>query len=114
MLVGKNHLGSIYVSEKYLKTLIKTTIKGCFGVVGFYSYKTKLSMLNRALNKRTIKIKFNRKNNTVDLYIHILAAYGANISKVMKNIKSMVSDSVFSHTGINVNSVNVFVDSIKE
>ena len=71
-------------------------------------------MLNRALNKRTIKIKFNRKNNTVDLYIHILAAYGANISKVMKNIKSMVSDNIFSHTGINVNSVNVFVDSIKE
>ncbi len=114
MLISKNYLGSIYISKKYIKSLVKTTIKSCFGIAGFYNYNTKLTLLNKILNKKSIRIKFNNKNNTIDLYIHVLAVYGSNISEVVKNIKSMLSSNIFNHTGIHVNSVNVFVDSIKK
>ena len=114
MLISKNYLGSIYISKEYIKSLIKTTINGCFGVAGFYTYNTKLTLLNKMLNNKSIRIKFNKKNNTIDLYVHVLAIYGSNISEVMKNIKSMLSRNLFNYTGIHVNSINIFVDSIKE
>lgn len=109
-----NHIGSIGISAKYLRSLISQTAESCFGVAGMNYYGAVQSMnnivrKNHAANNGVI-IKQNDNKLTIDL--HITVTYGVNAVAISESIAHKVSYVVSDLAGIEVESVNVYIDGL--
>lgn len=114
MIKINNHIGTIGVSARYLRSLISQTAESCFGVAGMNPYGAIQSMSSivkkdRAENKGVI-IRQNDNKLVIDL--HITVTYGMNINAISESIVHKVSYVLTERAGIEVDSVNVFVDGM--
>ncbi len=115
MISFDNHLGTIKLSQQYLVDLITHTVTNCFGVAGVSSRNNRqafLSYFTGADPKRSIKLKYNKKFLEIDL--HILMAYGVNISETVRSIKHKIRYNIEDLTELEIGRINIFVDGIKE
>lgn len=114
MIKINNHIGTIGISSKYLYSLISQTAESCFGVAGMNSFGAVQSMnsfvrKNHASNNGVI-IKQNDNRVTIDL--HITVTYGVNAVAISDSIAHKVSYVVSDLAGIEVESVNVYIDGL--
>ena len=58
-------------------------------------------------------VEIQYSDNTLNIGLHIIMTYGVNIPAISDSIKSKVVYSVEEFTGIKVNEVKIFVDSLK-
>ncbi len=114
MIKINNHIGSIGISAKYLRTLISQTAESCFGVAGMNYYGAMQSMNTLVRNSRAenngVIIRQNGNKLTIDL--HITVSYGVNVSAISESIVHKVDYVVSDLAGIEVESVNVYVDGL--
>lgn len=117
LLKVENHIGTITITEKYLKDLIGHTVTNCFGVADMSDSKPIESLLaffkdkgkNNKINKG---VSISTKDNNLVINLHITVAYGTNISVITKSISEKVKFAVEEATGVEVLAVNVFIDNI--
>lgn len=114
MIKVTNHIGTIGVSTRYLRSLISQTAESCFGVSAMNFYGAVQSMNNmlkkgRAMNNGVI---IRQKDNKLVIDLHITVSYGVNISAVTESIIHKVSYVLTEKAGIEVDAVNVFVDGL--
>lgn len=113
MIKFKNHLGTIGISTGYLRQLISNTAEGCFGVAGLNAYGAKQgvdAMLKKQNTTKGVIIRQDGDELAVDL--HITVTYGINVSAIVDSIIHKVNYVLTEEAGINVKSVNVFVDEM--
>lgn len=114
MIKTENHIGNIFVSTRYLKKLIGKTATDCFGVVGMNGFGTMQNI--RAMSGNTSLdngVIIREKDNKLIVDLHITVSYGVNISAVSDSIDHKVRYAVESTAGVEVEKVNIYIDSIR-
>jgi uncharacterized alkaline shock family protein YloU len=109
-----NALGEIIISDDVLATLAGVTAVKCYGIVGMASKRASdgiVQLLGIENLSRGVKVKTTEDEIEIDLYI--IVEYGVSISTVAKNVIETVKYSVENYTGLTVDRVNVFVESVR-
>ena len=117
MVSLQNHVGKITVSPEYFTELIGNTVRKCFGVISMNVSGIReilLAALRRKKKEnapRGVKVRFVKDRLIIDLHISLM--YGVNMNAVVRSIINKVGYTVEQSTGISVEKVNVYVDSIR-
>ncbi len=112
----ENRFGHIEISQEYFSNLIGNAASSCFGVSEMVAsdvaqgFRFLIQRKRDSLNKG-VKVRTAGGQLIVDL--HIVVAYGLNITETVKSIVSKVRYVVEEATGLQVKKVNVFVDGMK-
>lgn len=117
MLNTENHIGKISVSENYITEIVRHAVCDCFGVADVCSTNTFRSAVSsitkgKLFRRRGVVIKNDGDGIIIDL--HIKVSYGTNIKAAVDSIIHKVSFTVEETAGINVSSINVFVDEMND
>lgn len=116
MIILQNHVGKIAISPEYFTELIGKTVTSCFGVIsmnvkGFRETISAAIPGKRKAYARGVNVKFTKDKLIISLHISLM--YGVNMNAVAKAIIHKVGYTVEQNTGISVEKVNVYVDSIR-
>ena len=114
MIKVNNHIGTIGISSKYLRSLISQTAESCFGVAAMNTAGAVQSM-NNIVRKEHVTNKgviIKQRNNKLTIDLHITVSYGINVGAITESIVHKVSYVVSELAGIDVESVNVYVDGL--
>lgn len=116
MIKVSNHLGTIKISNKYLRDIISDTVESCFGVAGMNCYGAvqgaeRVFLHNHLANKGVI---IRHKDNQLSVDLHITVTYGINVSAVTNSIIHKVQFVLSNQAGIDVSEINVFIDQVIE
>lgn len=114
MIKFRNHIGTIGISTGYLRQLISDTAESCFGMAGLNAYGAKQgvsAMLKKENTTKGVIIRQDGDELIVDL--HITVNYGINVGAIVDSIIHKVNYVLTEQAGINVKSVNVYVDEMK-
>ena len=116
MVSIQNHVGKITISPEYFTELIGNTVRKCFGVISMNVTgirETILAAVRRKKNSapRGVRVRFVKDKLIIDLHISLM--YGVNMNAVVRSIINKVGYTVEQSTGISVEKVNVYVDSIR-
>ena len=109
-----NHIGTIGISAKYLRSLISQTAESCYGVAGMNSFGAVQSMNNfvRRSNAANNGVIIKQADNKLTIDLHIMVIYGINAVAISESISHKVSYVVSELAGIEVESVNVYIDGL--
>lgn len=116
MIRIENYMGVIQISEDYFSQLIGHEVSSCFGVAGMANSNRRQNLRSRIFSKRDYLDKgiIVRANGYgVDVDLHIIVAYGLNISAIVQSIVNKVRYTVEQATGLEVKNVNVYIDEMK-
>ncbi|MGN0601991.1 MAG: Asp23/Gls24 family envelope stress response protein [Oscillospiraceae bacterium] len=110
----KNHLGTIKISNKYLRDVVSETAESCFGVAGMNCYGAvqgaeKVFLGNKLSNKGVI---IRQEDDKLAVDLHITVTYGVNVHAVTDSIIHKVEFVLNEQTGVEKSEINVFVDKI--
>lgn len=114
MIKVSNHLGTIGISNKYLRSLISSTAESCFGVAGMNSYGA-LQGVDAFINKNCAEnrgVIIRQNNNKLSIDLHITVTYGVNVGAIAESIAHKVDYVLAEQAGVEVESVNVYVDDM--
>lgn len=113
MIKFRNHIGTIGISTSYLRQLISDTAKSCFGVAGMnvYGAKQGVSAVLRK-NDPTKGVLIRQDDDEIVVDLHITVTYGLNVGAIVDSIIHKVNYVLTDQAGVNVKSVNVYVDEM--
>ncbi len=117
MVTLQNHVGKITISPDYFTELIGNTVMKCFGVISMNVTGVRDTFMAAFLPKESdkhaygVKVRFVKGKLLIDLHISLM--YGVNMNAVVRSIINKVGYTVEQSTGILVEKVNVYVDSIR-
>lgn len=109
-----NALGEIVISDEVLATLAGVTAVKCYGIVGMASKRASdgiVQLLGMENLSRGVKVQ--TAEDDIEIGLYIIVEYGVSISTVAKNVIETVKYSVENYTGLTVDRVNVFVESVR-
>lgn len=109
-----NEFGYIDISENVIANIAGLAAMECYGLVGMASKKGAdgiVELLKRENLSKGVKISQRENNITINLYVII--EFGVKISVVAENIIDRVKYSVENQTGVNVEKINVIVESVR-
>lgn len=115
MVNYENALGKIEISEQYFSQLLGSVVPTCFGVAGMANngvYQNLRSFLNRTKYYLDRGVNVVREDDGLVIELHIVVTYGVNISTIVQSIVNKVRYTIEDATGLQVKTVNVFVDSM--
>jgi len=106
--------GSIIIESDVIAKIAGYIATGCYGVVGM-GYRSKSDEFASLLKKESLTkgIKVTVVDKTVSLDMHVIVEYGVNINTVCDSVISNVKYQVKQLTGLEVESINVFVEGFR-
>ncbi|MBQ4483141.1 MAG: Asp23/Gls24 family envelope stress response protein [Lachnospiraceae bacterium] len=107
-------LGNIAVDTEAIAQLAGTEAMECFGVVGMATYSVRdgiVRLLKRESLSHGISVVIN--DNKISLDLHVIVAYGVSIKAVSDNLMSNLKYRVEEFTGLEVETVNIFVEGVR-
>ena len=114
MVKLKNNRGCISLSPEVFTTLVGDAATGCFGVKGMAKRSVSdglVHLLKPESMGKGVHVTYG-EGPYVLIDLHIIVDQGVNIPVLCKSIISEVRYKVSEATGVEVKSVDVFVDSI--
>lgn len=106
--------GSIIIETDVIAKIAGYIATGCYGVVGM-AYRSKsdefASLLKKDSLTKGIKVIANDKKISLDM--HLIVEYGVNINAVSSSIIKNVKYQVNYMTGLEVETVNVYVEGFR-
>ncbi len=106
--------GSINISNNVIANAAGLIATSCYGVVGMATRSAKddiVALLKPSNLSKGIKVNIADNEITVDMYI--VVQYGVNINAICESIIHGVKYRLSEIIGMEVNAVNVFVESIR-
>jgi uncharacterized alkaline shock family protein YloU len=107
-------LGKISIHEQVIATISGVAAMECYGLVGMAprNIQEELTDLLRRENlERGVDVQF--KEDSVSIQLYIVVEYGVKISEVARNVQERVKYVVETMLGLNVDRVNVKVQSVR-
>ena len=107
--------GAISISPDVFTNITGAAATNCYGVKGMAVRSTTdglVHLLRRESMAKGVKVRFN-DDATVSIELHIIVDNGVNLTAVSRSIMSEVRYVVSKTTGVEVRSVDVFVDSMR-
>ena len=106
--------GAIFISSEVFTNITGAAATNCYGVKGM-AVRSKtdglVHLLRRESMSKGVKVTYN-DDGTVSIELHIIVDNGVNLTAVSRSIMSEVKYNVSRLTGIQVRSVDVFIDSM--
>ena len=113
MMTFESPRGDVTVSSAVFSNITGMAATNCFGVKGM-AYRSMtdglVHLLRREAMSKGVKITY-LEDNTIAIELHIIVENGVNIQAVCRSIMNEVRYVVTRNTGVEVRSVDVFVDS---
>ena len=113
--IFENEFGSITISSSVISAIAGSVATKCYGVVGMAFKNTKDGIVNllKAGNlSKGIQVSFDEAD-ALNIDLHIIVQYGVNISAICQSIINNVRYQVTTITGLTVENVNVYVESVR-
>lgn len=110
----QSQYGKIIIREEVIATVSGVAAMECYGLVGMAPRNVQeelTDLLRRENFERGVDVQFNEDSVSIQLYI--VVEYGVKISEVAKNVQERVKYSIESLLGLNVDRVNVKVQSVR-
>lgn len=107
-------LGQIEISLDVIAKYAGLTAVECFGIVGMAMVNVKdgiTKLLKRDSLGKGVDVTI--ENNVININFHIIVAYGVSIAAVAENLVNNARYKVEEFTGIQVGTVNVFVEGVR-
>ena len=114
MIEIKNDKGSVRISNNVFTNLVGEAATSCFGVKGMALRSVSdglVHLLKKESMGKGVYLKYN-DDSSISIDLHIIIDRDVNINALANSIISEVTYKIEKSTGINVESVNVFVYSI--
>ncbi len=107
----KNQVGGLVISEEVISKIASTAALEIEGVVGMANKPADIrSIFSKERAFKSVVIKVNDTQLTVDLYISVKSGY--RITDVCEAVQNNVKKEIQSMTSNTVTKVNVFVEDI--
>lgn len=107
--------GEITISSEVFTHITGAAATNCYGVKGM-AVRSKtdglVHLLKRESMAKGVKVFYN-EDSTVSIELHIIVENGVNLVAVCSSIMSEVRYVVSTTTGVQVQSVDVYVDSMR-
>ncbi len=104
--------GVIDISTDVFTNIVGDAASSCFGVKGMASRDSGVwQLLRRESMSKGVSVRFEEDNSLV-VDLHIVVDHGVNLSALCESIIAEVGYKVTASTGVPVNQVNVFIDSM--
>lgn len=110
----ENEYGIITIENEIIARIAGMAAMDCYGIVGMAAKNVKdgiVQLLKRESLTKGIKLIVNE--NKISLDFHIIVEYGTNISAIADNIISTVRYKVEEYAGLEVETVNIFVEGVR-
>ena len=114
MIRQNNDNGSVNISTSVYTDIVGTAATNCFGVKGMAARSVKdgvYHLLRKESVGKGVNVKFH-EDGSISVDLHIMVDNGVNMNALGASIIEQVSYWVTHHTGTEVRSVNVYVDSM--
>lgn len=108
-------LGKIVIEPDVIATYAGSVAVECFGIVGMAAVNMKdglVKLLKKDYLNHGISVTIDDKNE-ISLDFHVIISYGVGISTVADNLMETVKYKVESFTGMQVASMNIFVEGVR-
>ncbi len=110
----KTKRGQVNIKNEVLAKVAGVTAIECYGIVGMAMVNMTSGITKLMMGDNITKgISLSVKNNKIDIDLHIVVEYGVNIKAVTENIISNVTYKLESFSGLEVASVNIFVEDVR-
>ena len=107
--------GTLDLSSDVFITIAGYAATNCFGVKGMAMRNVQdgiVQILRRDNLSKGVKISAVQDSDAIDVELHIIVEHGVNIPAVCRSIMEEVRYHTEKQTGVKVETVNIFVDSI--
>lgn len=114
MVKIENGNGTISITSEVFTNLAGDAATNCFGVKGMAGRSKEggpLQLLRRESMSKGVDVQFN-DDGSISLELHIGVDQGVNIAAVSRSIMNEVSYKLQKATGVRVQNVDVYVDTI--
>ncbi len=106
--------GAILISSEVFTNITGAAATNCYGVKGM-AVRSKtdglVHLLRRESMSKGVRVAYN-DDGTVSIELHIIVDNGVNLAVISRSIMSEVRYVVSRTTGVEVRSVDVYVDSM--
>ena len=110
----ENEFGIVTIENEVIARIAGITAVESYGIVGMATKNMKDGIVQLLKKESLTKgIKVTEVENKVTIDLHIIVEYGTNISAIADNIISTVKYQVEASTGVEVESVNIFVEGVR-
>lgn len=111
----KNDFGQIDISNDVIAQVAGSAAIECYGIVGMASKHQIRDGLTDILRKENFAKGVVIRQEGEDLHIdmYIIVSYGTKISEVAYQVQSKVKYTINKILGLNVQSVNIFVQGVR-
>ena len=114
MIMRTSDKGIVDIANDVFTNIVGDAASSCFGVKGMASQSKDSGvwqLLRRESMSKGVRVHYG-ENGTVEIELHIVVDHGVNISALSESIMSEVTYKVSSATGVTVNQVDVYIDSM--
>ncbi len=111
----RSELGLVTVSNEVIRRLAGVAVLDCEGLVGMASREKVKDGIAEVLGIENLSkgIEVHAKDGQVSVDMYIIINYGTVISDVARTVQDKVYTTLHRLTGLNLNSVNVYVQGIR-
>jgi uncharacterized alkaline shock family protein YloU len=111
----KTNYGQIDISNDVIATIAGGAAVDCYGIVGMASKQQIKDGITEILRREnfTRGVIVRQENDEVHIDMYIIVSYGTKISEVAHNVQSKVKYTLDKTVGLNVDSVNIFVQGVR-
>ena len=107
--------GEVVIESEVIAQFAGLSAIECFGIVGMATVNMKdglVKLLRGDSVSKGVNVTIG-ENNSIGIDFHIIVAYGVSISTVAENLMSTVRYKVEEFTGMQVETINVFVEGVR-
>ena len=112
--VIKKEYGTITIDAEVIKRVAGIAAMDCYGIVGMAAKSVKDDVF-RLLKLETLTkgVILEISENNLSIKLHIIVEYGTNIQAITKAMIENVKYHVENLVGLNVSSIEIFVEGIR-
>ncbi|ERN53179.1 MULTISPECIES: Asp23/Gls24 family envelope stress response protein [Alkalihalophilus] len=111
----KTQLGVVDVSKDVVATIAGGAAVDCYGIVGMASQKQIKDGITDLLGKENFRrgVVIREIDEEIHIDMYIIVSYGTKISEVAYNVQTKVKYQLEQMLGLDVDSVNIFVQGVR-
>ncbi|MCM3713152.1 Asp23/Gls24 family envelope stress response protein [Halalkalibacter oceani] len=111
----RTQLGLVDVSRDVVATIAGGAAIDCYGIIGMASQKQIKDGITDLLGKENFRrgVVIREEDDEIHIDMYIIVSYGTKISEVAYNVQTKVKYQLEQMLGLDVDSVNIFVQGVR-
>lgn len=110
-----NEFGKVNVSDEVIAILAGSAALECYGLVGMATRKQLKDGITELLGRENLSrgVEIRQEEDALHIDLYIIVSYGTKISEVAHNVQNRVKYMMNDVVGLQVETVNIFVQGVR-